>query len=125
MTVLTEGQHTGEFILSEANGALSRDAVTVDVPAATLLEPGTVLGQVSATGHYAPYDSANSDGTEAAVAVLYSTLDNANGLATAEMAGVIVNALAEVREADLIFSEGVDEAGALVDLRAIGIKARD
>ena len=29
---LNEGQHTGEFILSEANGNRSRDNVTVTVP---------------------------------------------------------------------------------------------
>ena len=32
MTALVEGHHTGEFILSEANGSLSRETVTVVVP---------------------------------------------------------------------------------------------
>jgi hypothetical protein len=125
MSVLTEDPRPGNFILSEANGALSRDAVTVDVPAATKLLPGQVLGLVTATGHYAPYDNANSDGSETAAGILHAALDNTAGLTTAGMAGVAVVRLAEVREADLVFDEGVDEDGAIVDLAAAHIVVRD
>ena len=124
MTVLTEGRHPGEFLISEANGALSRDKVTVVVPAATTLEAGTVLGKVSATGYYAPYDSTKSDGTEVAVAILYDNVTN-EAVTPANIAAVVINQDAEVRADDLEFGTGVDEAGALVDLRAVGIKARD
>lgn len=46
MTVLTEGQHTGEFIVTEANGSLSREAVLI--LAGQNLQPGHVLGKASA-----------------------------------------------------------------------------
>jgi hypothetical protein len=124
MTELNEGRYPGEFILSEMPGAISRDAVTVDVPAATTLAPGTVLGQIAATGHYAPYDEANSDGTETAAGVLYGECANDDETA-AEMAGVILDFGAEVRNEDLVWGDGVDEAGGLTDLAALFIKARD
>lgn len=45
MTVLTEGQHTGEFLVTEANGSLSRETVTV--LSGQNLQPGHVLGKVA------------------------------------------------------------------------------
>jgi hypothetical protein len=123
--MLTESQHTGEFIQQELPGSLSRDAATVEVPAATILEPGTVLGQISSTGHYAPYDDAQSDGREVAAAILYDTLDNAAGVAKADKSGVVINFGAEVRAADLTWGTGVDEDGGIADLLAVHIKVRE
>lgn len=49
MTVFTEGRHAGEFLMSEAAGTRSRDTITI--PAGTgKVEPGTVLGKLSADG---------------------------------------------------------------------------
>jgi len=51
MTVLTEGQHKAEFIVSEANGSLSREVIKV--LAGQNLQAGHVLGKVgigTATG---------------------------------------------------------------------------
>ncbi len=45
MPELTEGQHKAEFIVSEANGTLSRDTVTI--LAGQNLKAGHVLGKVS------------------------------------------------------------------------------
>lgn len=45
MTVLTEGQYIGEFIITEANGSLSRDSAII--LAGQNLQPGHVLGKVS------------------------------------------------------------------------------
>lgn len=45
MTVLTEGQHTGEFLVTEANGSLSRETVTV--LSSQNLKAGHVLGKVA------------------------------------------------------------------------------
>jgi hypothetical protein len=50
MTVLTQGNQTGEFLLSEADGQLSRENVTVTVAGAVALPSGTVLGKITATG---------------------------------------------------------------------------
>lgn len=124
MTALTEGRHAGAFLLSELPGSLSRDAVTVDVPAGDTYEAGTVLGQLSGTGHYVPYDDAASDGSETAVGILHGNLDNADGLTTLEADGVVIDFGAEVRADDLIWGNGVDETAGLVGLRAVGIKAR-
>jgi hypothetical protein len=124
MSVLTEGPHTGQFILSEAPGILSRDTVTVEVPATTTLEAGTVLGFLSGSGHAAPYDDAASDGRETAVGVLYAALTN-DAAIPAEMDGVVIDCLAEVRAADLVFGDGVDEDAAIAALAQVFIKARD
>lgn len=125
MTTLTEGRRPGDFILSEQRGTLSRDTVTVDVPAGETLSPGTVLGIVAATGHYAPYDDSNSDGSETAAGVLYAELDNSSADETTEMTGVVINFGAEVRKAGLAWKTGVDEDSGIADLAAIAIKARD
>lgn len=45
MTTLTEGMHAGEFIVSEANGLLSREAITVNVGES--LVAGQVLGKIT------------------------------------------------------------------------------
>jgi Bacteriophage lambda head decoration protein D len=124
MAALTESTRTGQFLVSDAPGTLSRETVTVDVPAGTALEVGTVLGCLSGTGHYAPYDNRNSDGTETAVGVLYARQVN-DGIAPASVKAVIIDCLAEVNADLLVWSDGVDEAGGLADLAAKFIKARD
>lgn len=123
MAVLTEGKHTGEFLVSEAPGTISRETVTVTVGAATELEPGAVLGKITATGKYVPYDDGAADGSEVAAGILYAAAENAGG-APLDVRATIIDALAEVRAADLVWQAGVDEAGGLVDLRARYIKAR-
>lgn len=45
MTELTEGQHKAEFLVTEANGSLSREAITV--VSGQNLQPGHVLGKVA------------------------------------------------------------------------------
>ena len=45
MTELTEGQHKAEFLVTEANGSLSREAITV--LSGQNLQPGHVLGKVA------------------------------------------------------------------------------
>lgn len=126
--VLTEGVHTGEFILSESPGTISRDSVTVTVPTGATLDPGTVLGQLSASGKYVPYDNAGSDGSEEAAGILYATLDNSAGVAPVDFDGVVVNFGAEVRKASLSWAAGLvdaDKTAAYADLAGRGVKARD
>lgn len=45
MTTLTESRHAGEFIISEGEGWISREAVTIDV--GENLAAGTVLGKIT------------------------------------------------------------------------------
>lgn len=111
------------FILTEANGSLSRDPVVVTAPAATKLEPGQVLGQLSADEKYVPYDETATDGRETAVGILYAEIDNSAGEAAADFPAVIINQDAEVVVAALQWGDADDDAGT-ADLRALGIKVR-
>lgn len=123
---LTEGKHPGGFILSEANGLRSRAEVTVTVPANTTLQPGQVLGKVTATGKYEPYDNGATpatDGTETAAGVLYTELIN-DTASPVDKPATIVNQDAEVKSDDLIWGTGMDEAAGTADLLALGIKIR-
>lgn len=121
--MLEEGKYPGEFILQEMPGTISRDEVTVRVPANTTLNSGAVLGQISASGKYVPFDDASSDGREDAAGILYAELVN-DTVAAVDKTGVILNWSAEVRSADLEWEEGVDEDKGLADLAALGVKAR-
>ncbi len=122
-TEFTEGKAPSEFLVSEAPGTISRDTVTVTVPANTTIATGAVLGAISATGKHVPYDDSNMDGSEDAAAVLYAALVNDTN-APVDMDGVVINFSAEVRIDDLVFDDGVDEDKALADLAARGIKGR-
>lgn len=124
MSSLTEGRYAGEFLISEGPGTISREAANVDVPASTTLEPGHVLGVVTATGHYAPYDDANSDGTETAAAILCGPRLVNDAAIMATQAAAVIARLAEVRADDLQWDTGVDEAGGTTDLAALLIIAR-
>lgn len=122
MTVLTEGKHRAEFILSEANGYRSRATVTLTAPAADIAA-GTVLGVV--TGEYVPLDQDASDGSEAAAAILY---DNVAALETpADTEAVVILRDAEVNGNDLVWPADIEAAEittATGELAALGIIVR-
>lgn len=124
--VKVEGKHTGEFIVSEANGRRSRDTVTVTVPAGAKYDVGLVLGKITATGKHVAYNNGAVDGSEVAAGVLYAALDNSEGGAPVDFDGVVLNQDAEVRSADLDWNGQLQAAidAGLVDLAAKGIKAR-
>ena len=115
MTVLTEGKHAVEFLLSEGNGSISREEITIAAAAGALV-PGTVLGKITATGKYVAYSNAAADGSEVAAGVLYAA---APDLAADQKAVAIVRQ-AEVMDSMLT---GIDAAGR-VDLKAIGVIPR-
>jgi hypothetical protein len=124
----TERQHTGEFIVSEANGHRSRENVTVTVAASTRLQAGHVLGKLTATGKYVPYDNAGGDGSESAAGVLYAEIDNTGSVAPADFEAVAVVRDAEVRKGDLQWESALvdaDKDAAYVDMAALGVIARD
>jgi hypothetical protein len=73
MPSITEARHTGEFILSEANGHRSREVVTISDSVA--IKAGQVLGKVTADGKYTFYNEANSPaGTGIALAIAMQAL---------------------------------------------------
>lgn len=125
---LTEGKRTGEFIISESPGTISRSKVTVTVAASTKLSPGHVLAKLAATGKYVEYDNAGTDGSETAAAVLFDEQDNSDNLSAADFTeAVVIDFGAEVRDLDLSYFTGAsagDKTAAKADLEALGVKAR-
>ncbi len=121
MASYTEPQRPFEFLISEADGTLSRETVVIVAGSAGLV-PGLVLGKITASGKYAPYDDDNADGTETAVAILLEAVD-----ATADVSAAVVFRLAEVKTAALQWA-GTNDAGdktaAYVDLATKFIIAR-
>ena len=96
-----ESMHAGEFLLSEGAGNISREAI--NVAAGPALEPGQILGLVTASGEFAPYNATAEDGTENAVAILYGPLSESDVVRR----GRAIVRLAEVSEAHLT---GLDPA---------------
>lgn len=96
-----ESMHAGEFLLSEGAGNISREAI--NVTAGPALEPGQILGLVTASSEFAPYQPTAEDGTENAVAILYGPL----GESDVARRGRAIVRLAEVSEAHLT---GLDPA---------------
>lgn len=97
----TESMHAGEFLLSEGAGNISREAINVAAGAA--LEPGQILGLITATGEFAPYKPTAEDGSENAIAILYGPLSESDVVRR----GRAIVRLAEVSEAHLT---GLDPA---------------
>jgi hypothetical protein len=121
MPVITEGPYAGEFLVSEGNGRISRDTITV--LSGQTLQPGAVLGKVTASGKYKALAPAADDGSEAAAAILYGAVDASGG----DAEGVAVLRLAEVNAAELVWPEGIEaaeKATALGELAALNIIAR-
>ncbi|SEC74219.1 head decoration protein [Pseudomonas marginalis] len=96
-----ESMHAGEFLLSEGAGTISREAI--NVAAGPALEPGQILGLITTTGEFGPYQPTAEDGTENAIAILYGPL----GQSDVVRRGRAIVRLAEVSEAHLT---GLDPA---------------
>lgn len=116
MTIFTEGQHPGEFFVSEANNTRSRGSGTVAVDAAVYLS-GTVLKDNA--GVYERFD-----GTGTAVAILYDDVD-----ATSEVQPAVVYARdMEYKLSKLVFNSDATQAhidAAVASLATVGIIARN
>lgn len=104
----TEGARNLAFVLSEGNGKISRDVVTI-ASGAGKLEAGTVLGRITASEKLVASPDAEvvgKEGAETAMAVLAYRVD-----ATSEDAEAVVIARhAEVKEPMLVFDASVDNA---------------
>jgi len=113
MTVLTEGRHAGEFIMSEANFHRSRDNIVIS-SGQGVLGPGTVLAKSGA--EYVVYAGSG------AAAILIGRIDTTD----ADTPGAAITRDAEVNGHCLDFGGDcpVNETGALADLAALGIIAR-
>ena len=128
MTTLSDHLRAGAFIVSEANGARSRDTVTIlgGTGGAGVVLAGTVLGKLTSGGQYVPSPASGSDGSQTAIAVLFDDVDATD----ADVEGVvIISGDAEVRASDLLYDASVDtdneKATKATELDAVGIKVRD
>lgn len=126
METFTENARPLAFLLSEANGFLSRDTVII-ASGAGKLEAGTVLGQVTTSKKHVVSPNAEvvgSEGAETAVAVLAYPVDATD----ADVEAVVVNKDAEAKIPMLIFHASVNDNtkrnAKLTQLRSVGIKAR-
>jgi len=126
MDIQVKSQGNASFIVSEANGHRSREAVTVTVPANTTLEAGTVLGKITASSKYVRHAAGAADGSQNEAGALYETLVNA----TASPVDHTVTAVlrdAEVNGGDLTYEVGADAAQITASdaaLAALGIIVR-
>jgi hypothetical protein len=83
-TTLTSVPRVEEFVLSEGNGFISREEVTVTL-GASALKSGTVMSKLTATGKWVAYDDSGTDGTETASGILYTALPIGTGDVSAVM----------------------------------------
>ena len=124
MTVLTEGRHAAEFVLSEAAGHRSRDNITI-TSGAGIVAAGTVLGKITAGGEYTPSDDGAADGSETAVAINLYEVDATS--AAVEVAAITRDA--EVNQNILTYHSGRPDAAAKntahADLAGVGIIVRN
>lgn len=124
--IKTEGPRPLAFLLSEGNGAVSRETVTV-ASGEGRLSAGTVLGTVTASGAFCASPNAETvgkEGAETATAVLAYPVD-ATG---ADVTVMVIRRLAEVKAPHLLFHATVDDetkrAAKIAQLAAADIIAR-
>jgi len=76
MPILTETPRAGSFLVWEALRDYCRSTVVL---ASGNLQPGTILGKITASGKYAAHDPAASNGTQTAAAILWDSVDASGG----------------------------------------------
>lgn len=115
MAILNYVQRMKAFVLSEGEGTISRENITVTQSGAAIAS-GTVISKLTASGKYVPYDNVGTDGSETAAGILYNHLDAATG---------DVKAVAFVRNCEVNALEltGLD-ANATADLATLGVIVR-
>jgi Bacteriophage lambda head decoration protein D len=125
MTTLTETTHPGGFLVWEAFRDYTREVVTIATGGANpVLQSGTVLGKITASGKYASHDPAAVDGTETAVAVLWGKAD---ATAADVDAVALLRGPAIVNTNDLVFTgtpTALEITAAHTALAAVGILTR-
>jgi hypothetical protein len=122
----TQGPRALAFVLSEGNGMISREVVTI-ASGAGVLDPGTVLGQITASKKYIASPAAEvvgKEGAETGSAVLAYGVD----AGSADVEAVVIKRQAEVKTPMLVFDASVNDAtkkaAKLAQLAAANIIAR-
>jgi hypothetical protein len=90
---------TAQFIVREADGYMSREEVVIAAGAGKL-QPGHVLGKITASGKYVGMTAAAGDGSNVAAALLFEEVD----ATAADVRRTVIIRLCEVQRAALAFS---------------------
>ena len=110
-TVFNEGRHTGEFLLSEGNGQISREAVVI-ASGSGVIAPGSVLGKFTSganSGKCSLSPNAAADpnvGNQTAIAVALYGCD----ATSADQTIAVIARDAEVKADALVFHSTVNDA---------------
>lgn len=124
MTTITEGKHAGEFIISEANGTLSRDVVTVT--SGQKLEDGQAI-QITGGKAVAKDATVNTAGafTTALLGFVIGNWDASSTGTNADILGVpYIARLAEVKAAALKLPTGKETLAKTDALSKLNIASR-
>ena len=123
MTTLTEGPHTGGFLVWEVLRDYTRETVTI-ASGAGKLAPGTLLGKITTGGKYTALAPAASNGSQNAAGILWAAVDASDG----DAPGVVVlRGPALVNQHELIWPDGATPAQittATTALATLGIVLR-
>ena len=123
MTVLSETQHAGGFLVWEVLRDFTRETVTLAAGSGKLL-PGTVLGKVTTGGKYTALAPGATNGSQNAAGVLWAAADASDA---DRPAVVIVRGPAILNRSELILPDGITEAqmtSLTTALLALGIVLR-
>ncbi len=119
MAVVTEGKHTGEFLVSEANDNRGRETGVLIL--GQNLEAGTLVGKITASGKLTRHAPTAADGSEVVVGIIY---DNVDATSADKNGTVFVTADSVVRESSLVYSVGATVGQittANAELKTLGI----
>ena len=123
MSILTETNHAGGFLVWEVLRDYTRETVTI-ASGAGKLEPGTVLGKITTGGKFTKLTPAATNGSQNAAGILWAGVD----ASAADSPGVVLlRGPALVNRHEIIWPEGASEAqitAATTALGALGIILR-
>ena len=123
MSILTETNHAGGFLVWEVLRDYTRETVTI-ASGAGKLEPGTVLGKITTGGKFTKLTPAATNGSQNAAGILWAGVD----ATAADAPGVVIlRGPALVNRHEIIWPEGASEAqitAATTALGALGIILR-
>lgn len=104
--LISEGRYASDWLKREADSHFSREEVIV-ASGSGVVQTGTVLGKVTATGKYKPVTVAAADGSQNAAGILLDTID----ATAADAAAVIIARDAIVVHQGLLYGADVDTSG--------------
>lgn len=105
-TLISEGRYASDWLKREADSYFSREEVIL-VSGAGIVQTGTVLGKITASGKYKPVTVAAVDGSQTAAGILLDTVD----ATSADAPAVIIARDAIVVHQGLRYGADVDTSG--------------